>query len=99
MAKSIRSKLKRKFRAIKRQQVFEPVERARLEKLAAQQARLVNVDGQEEMATDITTETQPIEAMIENDETKTKSIGPKTSRRALRKKSLLKKRRKTSVGW
>ncbi|KAK9727348.1 hypothetical protein K7432_001926 [Basidiobolus ranarum] len=35
MAKSIRSKSKRKFRAIKREQVFAPVENARMDRLSA----------------------------------------------------------------
>ncbi|TPX51861.1 hypothetical protein SeLEV6574_g00042 [Synchytrium endobioticum] len=38
MAKSIRSKSKRRFRAIKRAEVFQPVEDARLVKLAQLQA-------------------------------------------------------------
>ncbi|ORY05608.1 hypothetical protein K493DRAFT_310867 [Basidiobolus meristosporus CBS 931.73] len=37
MAKSIRSKSKRKFRAIKREQVFAPVETARVNRLSAAQ--------------------------------------------------------------
>jgi hypothetical protein len=35
MAKSMRSKIKRRFRAIKRQTVFAPVETARTQRLAA----------------------------------------------------------------
>jgi hypothetical protein len=39
MAKSIRSKIKRKFRAIKREQVFGPAEQRRLERLAHNQSK------------------------------------------------------------
>ncbi|KAJ1553323.1 hypothetical protein HK096_008292, partial [Nowakowskiella sp. JEL0078] len=38
MAKSLRSKSKRKFRSIKRTEVFAPIEDARLERLAQKQA-------------------------------------------------------------
>ncbi|GBC09861.1 hypothetical protein RclHR1_09170009 [Rhizophagus clarus] len=37
MAKSMRSKIKRRFRAIKRQSIFAPVETARIQRLAAKQ--------------------------------------------------------------
>ncbi|CAG8602921.1 4919_t:CDS:2 [Paraglomus brasilianum] len=43
MAKSMRSKSKRRFRAIKRQNVFAPVEEARLRRLAAKQAEATRV--------------------------------------------------------
>ncbi|CAG8562838.1 14904_t:CDS:2 [Funneliformis mosseae] len=39
MAKSMRSKVKRRFRAIKRQSVFEPAEAARAQRLAANQVQ------------------------------------------------------------
>ncbi len=39
MAKGMRSKIKRRFRAIKRQSVFAPVEAARTQRLAAEQVQ------------------------------------------------------------
>ncbi|CAB4400668.1 unnamed protein product [Rhizophagus irregularis] len=39
MAKGMRSKIKRRFRAIKRQTVFAPVETARTQRLAAKQTQ------------------------------------------------------------
>lgn len=43
MAKSLRSKFKRKMRTLKRAQVFGPVEDSRLERLAEKQAELHEV--------------------------------------------------------
>lgn len=49
MAKSIRSKVKRKFRAIKRDQVFAPVEAKRLNKLVENQEKhLVELEQQQQ---------------------------------------------------
>ena len=39
MAKSMRSKIKRRFRAIKRQSVFAPIEAARTQRLATKQSQ------------------------------------------------------------
>ena len=46
MAKGMRSKIKRRFRAIKRQSVFAPVEAARAQRLAAKQVQAAGLQQQ-----------------------------------------------------
>ncbi len=61
MAKSLRSKFKRKQRTLKRSSVFLPVEEARLNRLAVKQAECVSVSGEVMMAVDSTESTESTE--------------------------------------
>ncbi|KAI8811229.1 hypothetical protein BJ742DRAFT_798641 [Cladochytrium replicatum] len=69
MAKGLRSKSKRKFRTLKRDEVFKPVEDARLERLAQKQAEAagaveMKVD-EEESADPSIAEPQPEHILVD----------------------------------
>ncbi|GES77486.1 fungal protein [Rhizophagus clarus] len=92
MAKSMRSKIKRRFRAIKRQSIFAPVETARIQRLAAkqiqteQQTNSLNSQDQSlpqhetEVFTLSSTTDLTSDMIIDTDSPKISTSGPRNSR-------------------
>ncbi|RHZ72701.1 hypothetical protein Glove_241g15 [Diversispora epigaea] len=86
MAKSLRSKSKRRFRAIKRQSVFAPVENARLDRLVAKGAEDINTQIiRQQLQKEETEETKETSAGMEVDIPKISTSGPRNSRHYKRK--------------
>ncbi|KAI7908007.1 uncharacterized protein BX663DRAFT_492706 [Cokeromyces recurvatus] len=103
MGRSLRSQSKKRTRAIKREQVFKPVEDARLERLAKAQAEaakkpsvgdFMEADKDESVLT-----TTNADAMTDGEEIKKKisTSGPRNSRHARKLKAKKKKGKKSSL--
>ncbi|CAG8601814.1 6302_t:CDS:2 [Paraglomus occultum] len=87
MAKSIRSKSKRRFRAIKRQNVFAPVEEARLQRLAAKQAKTSDNNNRMDYEAQTTTVEEDTQAVVMDvDAPKISTSTPKSKRHREKKK-------------
>ncbi|KAI9483309.1 MAG: hypothetical protein EXX96DRAFT_557661 [Benjaminiella poitrasii] len=103
MARSLRSHTKKRTRAIKREQVFKPVEDARLERLAKAQAEAAKKPSvgdfmeadKDESAVNATNP----DAMTDGEEIKKKisTSGPRSNRHARKIKEKKKKGKKSSI--
>ncbi|KAI8091284.1 uncharacterized protein B0P05DRAFT_526867 [Gilbertella persicaria] len=96
MAKSLRSATKKRTRAIKREQVFKPVEDARLERLAkaqAEAAKKESVGDYMEAETDKKAE----DAMDLGEKKKISTSGPRSNRHARKLREKKKKGKKSAI--
>ncbi|CAB4482107.1 hypothetical protein RhiirA1_415827 [Rhizophagus irregularis] len=110
MAKGMRSKIKRRFRAIKRQTVFAPVETARTQRLAAKQTQTEqqtnSLNSQEQSLLQHKTEVFTFspttdltsDMIIDTDAPKISTSGPRNSRhQQWKRKKLSRKKKRNSL--
>ncbi|KAI8374200.1 uncharacterized protein BYT42DRAFT_575415 [Radiomyces spectabilis] len=101
MARSLRSQTKKRYRSIKREQVFKPVEDARLKRLAKAQAEAANKpkvgDHMEEDKP--VTEEKNADAMVDDEQPKKISTGGARSQKQARKLKARKGKSKGFTKW
>ncbi|KAG0175207.1 hypothetical protein DFQ28_005405 [Apophysomyces sp. BC1034] len=97
MAKGLRSHTKKRFRAIKRQNVFKPVEDLRLKRLAEAQAEAANKAKVGNHMDEDTTATTDDNAMTDDQPKKISTGGARNAQ--VSRKLRMKKKKKTHNKW
>ncbi|KAL1923274.1 uncharacterized protein VTP21DRAFT_8254 [Calcarisporiella thermophila] len=104
MAKSVRAQSKKRSRAIKRKEIFQPVVDARIERLAKKQAEAADGPKLLESEGGMAVEDVPIsddnaQTAMSIDKPKISTSGPRTSRNQIRKqKKIAASKKKTKNG-